>query len=318
MDMKINEGFFESSNKVDKIAYRIWTPLDKAPKGVVQLSHGMNSYSAAYESFAEFLCENGYVVAAHDHAGHGRSVSLDGKFGVFAEKDGDVVLVSDMYSLYEIMKRKYKNLPYFLYGHSLGSFVARAFVAAYPDAVDGAVFSGSCSFLKLGFFAKRKMNSIVKKAPLEHFAEVEKLFFGDFEKKMGKGGWLTTNQERLLKNSYDPLYGRGLTALGYSDMYKLMEYISSDEWFKAVKGSLSALFISGELDPIGGYGEGIKEVAEKLNGSLNDVSTLIYKDEKHETLGSLSDGKIKNDLLLWFNEKTDAIVELRRSAYFGN
>ena len=115
------EAYFNSSTGRNKIHTLIWKEEDLTPVGVFQIAHGMAEHIERYDDFARFLAANGFVVCGNDHLGHGKSVNSDEDYGYFDEYNGDKRLVDDMHILTKIMKKKYPNLPYFLFGHSMGS-----------------------------------------------------------------------------------------------------------------------------------------------------------------------------------------------------
>ena len=317
MNNTMREGYFPSANQQDNIYYRAMMPKNP-PRGIVLVLHGMRSHSGQYASFCDFLCENDYAVYAYDHAGHGRSVYEGGVFGSFAERDGDVVLVKDLSSMVEIIRKRFRHLPLFVFGHSLGSFVLRAYMASHKDTLDGAIISGTCEVIQPSFFKKRKLEKLVKKAGRAPSDAVEKMMIGVFNKQFPEeGGWLTTNPSAFAKRADDPLMGHAMCADGYYDMFRLMQYISSDEWVKEVPKNLPLLFVSGERDPVGGMGNGVAELAEALeDAGVSDLTCRIYKEEKHEIIGSLSDTLAKEEILAWLKDKTEAAVALRRTNLF--
>lgn len=319
MKIKTEKGTFDSHNQTDRLVYTIKTPIEVNPVGVVLLLHGMGSHAGRYESFADLLCQNGYVTAVYDQAGHGESVGTSGIFGSFAEKDGDVTLVKDFGTLVSLMRRRYRHLPFFVYAHSLGSFVARSYLAANPEALDGAVFSGTCERIRPPFLLQHKLKKLVKKAGRTPSEKVEALMIGDYSKAYPEpGGWVTTNPDALPKKGEDPYFGHRMCADAYYDMFKLMLYISGEEWLRDYPKGMPTLFLSGERDPLGGCGEGIRALCSDLDeADASDVSCRIYKGEKHETLGSLSDATVKSDILLWLKEKTENAIAMRNTAFYG-
>lgn len=317
MDYTKREGYFPSANQTDNIYYQSLTPKD-SPCGILLVLHGMRSHSGRYEAFLRFFCERGFAVYAYDHAGHGKSVAEGSLYGSFAEKDGDVVLVKDLASMVEIIRKRFRHLPLFVFGHSLGSFVLRAYMASHKDTLDGAIISGTCEKLEVSYFQKRKLEKLVKKAGRAPSDAVENLIIGRFDKQFHEAGsWLTTNPAAFVKKADDPS-GHAMCADGYYDMFRLMQYISSDEWFKDVPKGVPLLFVSGERDPIGGMGKGIADIAEALDeAGVSDLTCRIYKGEKHEIIGSLSDAVAKEEILAWLKDKTEAAVALRRTHLFG-
>ena len=318
MEFKTHEGLFPSANETDQIAYRMMLP-EGNPRGILLILHGMRSYSGRYLDFSRYLCEKGFVVYLYDLAGHGKSVGEGGKFGSFAERDGDVVLVKDLDTMVGIIRKRYRHLPLFAFGHSLGSFVVRAYIATHKDSFDGAIFCGTCQRMSFSFFQKRKLRRLCEKAGREPSEAVDALMVGAFEKAYREpGGWLTTRPELLKSFKNDPLSGHPMCADAYYDIFRLMQYISSDEWCREVPQSLPLLFVSGMRDPLGGNGKGIAELVDTLDDlGVCDMTVRLYEGEKHELLDSLSDGIFKEDIVNWLNEKALAAIELQQTSPFG-
>ena len=118
------EAYFYSSTGVNKIRTLIWHDDDVEPVAVIQIAHGVCEHIDRYDDFARFLASKGYVVCGNDHIGHGKSVESMEDLGFTAEKEGYRRFVDDMHILYSIMRHKYPELPYFLFGHSMGSLCA--------------------------------------------------------------------------------------------------------------------------------------------------------------------------------------------------
>ncbi|MFZ2537706.1 MAG: alpha/beta fold hydrolase, partial [Oscillospiraceae bacterium] len=135
-------GKFDSTNKTNKIAYYSIAPKEN-PIAVLQFCHGMAEHSKRYEGFGEFLASKGIVFCICDHLGHGESINSNDDLGYFAKKNGWRNVVEDAAKFTEIMKEQYKDIPYFIAGHSMGSFVARSYISLHNDLVDGAIIIGT-------------------------------------------------------------------------------------------------------------------------------------------------------------------------------
>ena len=143
MDFLTNEYSFKSASGLCDIYAQSASPADYGSvKGVVQITHGMAEHSNRYGRFAVELCKNGYAVFICDLLGHGNSVSDDSELGYFGE-NGVESLVDDMKQLNDIARREYPGLPVYLFGHSMGSFLSRAYTAKYPDTIDGTIWCGT-------------------------------------------------------------------------------------------------------------------------------------------------------------------------------
>ena len=137
--MMKHEFYYTSRDSVTKIHAIEWLP-DREIKGVLQICHGMVEYIDRYDEFAEFMSEHGYYVVGHDHLGHGKSIQTEADLGYFDERKGNQYVIGDIYQLQEMTRKKYPDVPYFMLGHSMGSFLLRV-----SDDVCGRP-CGSCHY----------------------------------------------------------------------------------------------------------------------------------------------------------------------------
>lgn len=114
-------------------------------RAVLQLSHGMVEYIDRYRPLAEYLADRGILVTGHDHLGHGASIRTKEDYGYFAEPDGNRAVLADLHAVTVLTKELYPNLPYFLLGHSMGSFYARQYLCEYGRELNGAIIMGTGS-----------------------------------------------------------------------------------------------------------------------------------------------------------------------------
>ena len=158
MSIRFFEGYFPSSNGESQVYYCHYTP--DMPKGVVLFVHGMGSHSGVYKNLAEKVCEEGYAVYTYDLLGHGKSVSEGENFGTFARENGDVALVKDLEIITSMIRRRFRQLPFFVFAHSLGSFITRAFLASHNDVFDGAILSGTAKPMQFSFFKRFRLKKL--------------------------------------------------------------------------------------------------------------------------------------------------------------
>ena len=137
-----DENTFISNDGRTTVHYIKWYPNNNI-KGVIQLTHGMTEYMGNYENFADFLCNNGFLVIGHDQIGHGHSVQGPEELGHFSKKDSVDILIKDMHNVMEKVKIEYPKIPYFLFGHSFGSFLSRIFAGIYGSELNGLILSGT-------------------------------------------------------------------------------------------------------------------------------------------------------------------------------
>ena len=295
--------YFNSADGKNTVSGWIYIP-DMTPIAVVQISHGMCEYLARYEPFIQDLLELGFVVCGHDHIGHGAS-SRPEEYGYFGAKNGCQNLVEDLHTMTMMVKRAYPDLPFFLFGHSMGSFIARLYSAKYNDCLTGAIFCGTggpdpmaamgivaCSITSL--FCGRMYRS----------KKLDQLAFGKFNRKIENPrtskDWLTRKPEIVDRYLADPQCTFLFTASGYKDLSKLSFSANKKSWFRGIDPDLPILLVAGEADPVGNYGIGVKEVYQNLKtAGVRDVSLKLYPDARHELVNERNYQTVFSDLTNW-------------------
>jgi alpha-beta hydrolase superfamily lysophospholipase len=136
------EFYFPSKDGITQIHALEWIP-ENAPKAILQIAHGMVEHIERYSNFAAYLAENGIYVTGHSHLGHGKSMISKEKMGYFASPNGNECVIEDIHSLRKLTQEKYPDVPYFLMGHSMGSFLTRQYLGMYADGLSGAIIMGT-------------------------------------------------------------------------------------------------------------------------------------------------------------------------------
>ena len=95
---------YPSSDNIHTVHAREWVP-EGAPRGVVQLVHGVAEYAGRYDHFARYLADHGFVVCGEDHLGHG--LTAGGKFGYFGPKNGWDLVARDIRRLRDLEGEKF-------------------------------------------------------------------------------------------------------------------------------------------------------------------------------------------------------------------
>ncbi|MBR5409568.1 MAG: alpha/beta hydrolase [Clostridia bacterium] len=256
-------------------------------KGIIQIVHGMAEHTDRYLEVAGFLCDAGYAVIMHDHAGHGRSVKTDADDGYFADKDGWLKLVDDVYEVTKLAKETFPGKKLIIWGHSMGSFITRKFIATYKDAADAAILCGTAGANPAAGVGIGLANLVCKlKGPKAKSTFINNIAFGSYNKRFeGNTGfeWLSVNKENVEKYVADPKCGFLFTASGFRDLFHVLKDVSSKQWYEEVPKDLPIKLISGEDDPVGAYGKGVTEVYDKLKASGHTkVTVKLYKGLRHE------------------------------------
>jgi alpha-beta hydrolase superfamily lysophospholipase len=309
--MNEREITYPSSNGEHEISAVIWGESG-GNKAILQISHGMCEYMERYRGFAKYLAEKGFIVCINDHAGHGKSVKdVPGWFG---ETGGHGHIVNDMHSLYGILRKEYAGLPYFLLGHSMGSFATRVYCAKYGGGLDGIIYSGTgeaTGELSLAIFLCKLMIKYKRgKKPGMIFAKRldkkhNKRFYPKaceaHKTKQWKGGshWLSRDTAAVKGFSENPdsfifTYG------GYLDLFTMLREVSMKEWYEAVPKELPCLMFSGGDDPVGGFGKGVTGIYGKLlSAGLKDITLKLYPEGRHEMLNELNRAEVYEDIYNW-------------------
>ncbi len=302
MAIIVKDAYFNSSTGLDRIHCMIWENDEVEKIGVIQLAHGVSEYIARYDDFAKFLADNGYIVCGNDHLGHGLSARSMEELGFFCERDGDVRMVDDMHILYNIMHKRYPELPYFLFGHSMGSFCARVYAADFGEELAGLILCGTGEMPSATILAEEPLKMLVEK-----FNPMMRLDTSAITKLMGKDtqaslDWLSYNKENIAKYEADPLCGVPLTLSGNRDLISLANTACNPMWAARVPVGLPILLISGAKDPVGFNGRGVINVCDNLEDAGHRPEVILYPGMKHEILNEDEHEKVYRDVLEWLKK----------------
>lgn len=285
-----------------------WEPQGEV-KAIVQFVHGIAEHGLRYDEYARVLNEQGILVVAEDHMGHGGSLGKDGIKGYF--HGGWMTAVADTYQLLKDTMAAYPGVPYFLYGHSMGSFMARTILWNYPDSgITGAILSGTAwqpgLVLKLGqLVAKReaKKRGETKVSPL-----VCNLMFGSYNKGFADvrtpHDWLSRDREVVQRYEDDPLCGFDATTGLARDMLQGIEMIQQKENLAKMKKDLPVLFIAGDKDPVGADGKGVKQAFSAFRScGMQDLTLKLYPGARHEMHNETNKNDVFSDVIGWIFAK---------------
>lgn len=306
---------YVSADCLNNIYACLWTEESAENyKGIVQISHGMAEHILRYEDFAMFLAEQGYLVCGNDHLGHGNTATNDSDLGFFGDECGSWnYLIHDMHYLMEFIKDRYPNIPYFILGHSMGSFLAREFVFRYGSDINGAVFLGTSGGNILIDVAIALSNRGIKiKSTREKGYSVNKLAFKPFNIKFRPirtdFDWISSDEKVVDKFVADKKCGFVFTYAGYRDLFELLKCISKEKWAEGIPKKLPILLLSGDNDPVGDYGKGVEKVYERLlNSGCENVVMKLYEGGRHEMLNEKNKNLVYRFILKWLN---DIIIEI--------
>lgn len=286
--MKITKSFLSMTDDHD-IYYELYEPAMAI--GHVHIIHGMAEHIGRYEEFAHFLAGKGFSVSGHDQRGHGKTAERNGVQGYFADEDGFNRIVADVEEIIEAVRPEDRSLPLVLFGHSMGSFVARRFIQLHSEDINRAVLSGSGG--DPGTAGKAGLAIAIAASKLKGKSEISpllgKLTFGSFMKQF-KGeessfAWLSRDASEVAKYEADPMSGTPSTNQFYVDLFTGLGMIHKDEEVSKIRNDLPLLLISGSEDPVGGNGKGIFQAADQYRkAGMDNVKVYLAEGGRHELL----------------------------------
>ena len=272
-----------------------------SPKGIVQLVHGMCEHKERYLEFMEFLCENGYVAACHDHRGHGDSVKSEADFGWFGDYDGKAV-VDDAVQFSRYLKEEYAGLPLILFGHSMGSLVVRCYVREHDEEIDKLIVCGSPSKNPLSgvaiFLEKciRLFKGARHRSKMLAFLATgkgDKQFPGE-----GKCAWLSKNKESVAAYLASPKCSYRFTCNGFENLFKLLKRTYTKKGYEVKNPNLPIHFVAGGDDPvIVNEKQWFNAVEFMKSLGYEQVTGKLYDGLRHEILQELERKEVYQDLL---------------------
>ena len=299
MEVKVIDREFPSTDGIHQLKGKQYIP-EGEPKAVFHVVHGMCEHIGRYDAFFREMAERGYVVVAYDNLGHGNTATDDSELGFIAKKKGWKKITDDVCAVSKIMKEEYPGLPYYLMGHSMGSFIVRNAAANYPDLMDKLIIMGTGGPMAATKPALGLINTIKFFRGKRHISPlIENLAFGEYNKGLGDGSngdWLSKNPEvRRLFNA-DKFCNYHFTVSAMHDLVKINDTVNKKKWFRKISKTLPILLVSGSDDPVGSHGDGVKKVYQQLKKRGANVTMKLYTDNRHEVLNDTAREEVIADI----------------------
>ncbi|PFD38640.1 alpha/beta hydrolase [Bacillus cereus] len=304
--MNIQENFVTALDE-SEIYLRKWLPEDNL-RGIVQIAHGMTEHAGVYTEFIDALLEAGYGVYAHDHKGHGKTVIREEDYGHFEPDIGWNQAVSDVIFVSETIKKEQK-CPLFLLGHSMGSFLSRRAVQLKGELYDGFLISGTGG--NPGFLGvighkvatiEMKLRGAKTKSPMLNFLSFGN-FNSHFKPNRTKFDWLSSDISQVDKYIADPFCGFICTTSFYRELFHGVLEVNKLEEYEKTPKNLPIHIFSGDRDPVGDMGKGVKEVYENYKKcGVKDVTLRLYENGRHEMFHEVNREDVFQDLISWLEE----------------
>ncbi len=299
---------YRSSDRITDIHAVEWIP-DTEPRAVYLIAHGMQEYIRRYTEFAEFLCAHGIAVMGNDHLGHGESVVSDDKRGYFAKENGNACLIKDMHTLRKTAEEKYKGLPIFYMGHSMGSFLVTQYIMIYGKSLAGTVIMGIGSqpgtVLSIG---RMMCRSSAKKVGYEGVDfKLTQIAMGSYNKRIPDAKnpveWLTKEQDIQYKYLNDPWCTFPFTVNAYDNMFLGIQFIQKKENVARIPKELPLFLVAGSEDPVGHYGKDLPAIYNRYKkAGIQDVEMKLYEGDRHEILNETDRETVYTDILEWLEK----------------
>ncbi len=284
----LHEISFKSFNERDMVQGWIYAPACE-PKGIIQLVHGFGEHSRRYLHMIVAFMDAGFIVAADDHVGHGKTAVVNNTWGDWGDK-GPHTMMEDEYQLTKIVKEKYPGLPYFMFGHSMGSFITRDYIAKYGSELKGATICGTNG-------ANPALKDVIAAAQAvvdagkgdESDANLTGMLFGymfaRIEEPVRLGNeWICHSKWVQDDHAADPFdaFTRPTNNRSMLAFCQMMDLIQGTEWAEKVPKELPVYNIAGDEDPVGNWGEGVYQTSNWLAQTGHKVKTKLYSGYRHE------------------------------------
>ncbi|MDF2617324.1 MAG: Lysophospholipase, partial [Sedimentibacter sp.] len=256
--------------------------------------------------FASYIADKGILVAGNDHLGHGYSLMNEEDRGYFSKDNGNKTVIEDMHKLSQILKAEYKGVPYFILGHSMGSFLLRQYITIYSEKLDGAIIMGTgnqpYALLKAGIIITRLI--ALFKGWRYRSSFVDKLALGNnnnkFEPARTRADWLSKDNNKVDEYIADKRINFVFTLNAYYNMFKGMEGLYKESNLQNMDKELPVIFMSGAKDPVGNFSKDVKKVYEEFKAiGMKKLDIKIYDDDRHEILNENDRETVYVDIEKW-------------------
>lgn len=303
--MQTKQVQLPSNDGVHKLHVVVWEP-DTQIRAILQLSHGMVEFIERYENFAHYLNEKGILVVGNDHLGHGQTAGKDEDLGYFCPNNMSATVVDDLHSVTSYMKKQYPGVPYFLLGHSMGSFMARRYIMTYGSELDGAIISGTAKQSGISLCAGKLVASVIKACKGERYRStfLKNAAFGAnnkrFQPARTENDWLTRDTEIVDWYNANKYCTFLFTVNGFQTLFEVLTFIQKKDNYSKIPKNLPLFFVAGADDPVGAYGKGVTAVYQSYqNIGIADISMKLYEGDRHEILNELDRETVYADIAQW-------------------
>ncbi len=307
--MKKEEYYFQSANKKTVIHGTIWEPEGEI-RSIIYIAHGITEHIGRYEEFAKYFTKSGYVVAGHDHLGHGYSIDKENPYPMYFGSEGSWKFVEeDVKTGVELLKKRYADVPLCLMGFSLGSFAVRCVLGDCPEIADCAIWAGTGQMkpaeivvanavcrVEQRRFGDKKGTPLLQKLTMETYNN-------HFKPYRTSSDWLCANPEAVDEYRKDPLCGEGFTISSFRELLYGMKKCGQPAHFDKMKKDIPYLLLSGKDDPVGGFGKGVEDVYKIMKEkSFINVEMKLFDGMRHDIFHEKETKKVYECIEKWLEQ----------------
>ena len=312
--MKYTTHTFKTRDK-ESLFYYKWGALPSVDiKGVIQISHGIGEHAGRYQRIAELFQEQGYLVYANDHRIHGRSAKSVEMMGIYEGEDYFEDATEDMRELTLIIKNQNPDKKIILFGHSMGSLLSREYVTRYGEDLEALILSGTASYMKglgtLGLFSANMIQVFKGRNKRNKF--LKSISFSEFNKNFKPNrtafDWISTDENQVDLFESDPFRTKDFSLSIFQDIIKGSKKINTKDTFLNTPKNLSIYVFSGDKDPVGEMGNGVKKIMKQyVKVGIKDITLKLYEGGRHEMLNETNKEQVESDVIAWLNSRIETL-----------
>ena len=275
------------------------------PRAVLQMTHGMVEYIGRYEELARFLAGQGIAAVGHDHLGHGGTAATKEDYGYFGRPDGNRLLLDDIFAVTRWAKAlpALAGLPWFLLGHSMGSFYARQYLCEHGGELSGAILMGTGWQPRAAALAGRALCHLLAAFKGWHYRSklVDGMAFGSYNRSFAPArtskDWLNRDGREVDRYLAEERCSFRFTLNGYDSLFTGLARLCDRRLLAQAPKDLPLLFLSGADDPVGSRGKGVERAAQSLrDAGVRRIAVKLYPAARHELLLELNRQEVFADI----------------------
>lgn len=296
-----------SSDQIHTLHHNFFIPKGEV-KATLLIVHGMAEHSGRYEAFAQFLADQGVAVLAYDQLGHGRTIRKADELGYFEPRYPMQTLLKDVIIMADNLKARYPEVPHYMMGHSMGSFIVRTVLQHHSSEFAGAILMGTSDtdpMAKALLPLTRVLNKVKPKQTNVVFAKTMNMILNSkLKDKTAKSqfAWISKNPENITTYENDPLCGFDFTNNGFLALFSLMSKGLAKNWASTIDKDFPIQIVSGADDPIGNMSKGINALVKRMKSQgFKNIEKHLYSGMRHEPLHEVERAVVYNDIAQWLS-----------------